>query len=69
MKLSDYLLLLVGGVAILLNTLMVTYSIYWGLTSGGGYYRLLDNNRVLHNAGSISNWRIYLEHNYFCKPK
>ncbi|UYB00718.1 hypothetical protein GMNKNHGO_00091 [Enterococcus phage vB_Efa29212_3e] len=34
MKLSDYLLLLVGGVAILLNTLMVTYSIYWGLTSG-----------------------------------
>lgn len=41
MKLSDYLLLLVGGVAILLNTLMVTYSIYWGLTSGGattGYW-------------------------------
>lgn len=34
MKLSDYLLLLVGGVAILLNTLMVAYSIYWGLTSG-----------------------------------
>lgn len=34
MKLSDYLLLLVGGVVILLNTLMVIYSIYWGLTSG-----------------------------------